>query len=384
MSAITVVQDQLSLPQVHQARRGLLVYFAFLIPISTLWYILDDTRILNDHYTLLMFTPAIASILTRLVLRESVKDVSFQFGGRRALVAIGFVVLFPILLALFTYVPFWLFGWAQLSLKGLIFPHLSTQPALDVTFNVLIMTVVGTIGLIPFTLGEELGWRGYMLTRLISAKIPWPIFVSGLIWGAWHLPLILGGLYDVTPNPVLGALIALLSATGYVYIISWVRLYSGSIWPAVLAHSAYNIVYNDTLGAATKGGAFLLGETGIISAIATIIIAVILYHFWPIQQPLLNPQQPLENIEHRQVAPGYLAVGLLLIAAGVLNGLLQGYLNLALCVCAGLGFLIYSLKRDTSWKLRARWQQVVLIVLLVLTVLSFLVELAQAILRFHF
>ncbi|MBV9616254.1 MAG: CPBP family intramembrane metalloprotease [Ktedonobacteraceae bacterium] len=385
MSAITVAQDQLSVTQVRKARRGLTVYFSILIPLSVVWYVLDDMRILNDHYTLLMFTPAISSILARLILREGVKDVSFQLGGRRGLAAIAFVVLFPILLALFTYIPFWLFGWAQLYPKGLIFSSLSAQPALDVTLNVLLLTVIGTAGVLPFAMGEELGWRGFMLTRMISAKIPWPIFVSGLIWGLWHFPLILGGLYDVTPNLLLGTLIALLSVLGYVYIISWVRLYSGSVWPAALAHAAFNIVYNDTFGAATKGGTYLLGETGLVSGIVIIVIAVLLYRFWPIRQPLLNPQQLLEDATPtRKVAPGYLAIGVLLIVSGAVSLLQHDYFILTTCVFAGLGFLVYSINPGISWKERARWQQVLLILLLTLTVLSFLLDLLQALLSIRF
>ncbi|MBV9712124.1 MAG: CPBP family intramembrane metalloprotease [Ktedonobacteraceae bacterium] len=385
MSAITVAQDQLSVTQVRKARRGLTVYFSILIPLSVVWYVLDDMRILNDHYTLLMFTPAISSILARLILREGVKDVSFQLGGRRGLAAIAFVVLFPILLALFTYIPFWLFGWAQLYPKGLIFSSLSAQPALDVTLNVLLLTVIGTAGVLPFAMGEELGWRGFMLTRMISAKIPWPIFVSGLIWGLWHFPLILGGLYDVTPNLLLGTLIALLSVLGYVYIISWVRLYSGSVWPAALAHAAFNIVYNDTFGAATKGGTYLLGETGLVSGVVIIVIAVLLYRFWPIRQPLLNPQQLLEDATPtRKVAPGYLAIGVLLIVSGAVSLLQHDYFILTTCVFAGLGFLVYSINPGISWKERARWQQVLLILLLTLTVLSFLLDLLQALLSIRF
>jgi hypothetical protein len=39
--------------------------------------------------------------------------------------------------------------------------------------------------------GEEIGWRGYMLTRLVDAGIPRPVLASGLIWGLWHVPVVL-------------------------------------------------------------------------------------------------------------------------------------------------------------------------------------------------
>ncbi len=43
--------------------------------------------------------------------------------------------------------------------------------------------------------GEEIGWHGYMLTRLVDAGVAKPILTSGLIWGLWHVPLILGEVY---------------------------------------------------------------------------------------------------------------------------------------------------------------------------------------------
>ena len=63
-----------------------------------------------------------------------------------------------------------------------------------------------TIAAISAT-GEEIGWRGYMLTRLVDAKIPRPILVSGLIWWGWHAPLILSGQYASGPYPALSALL---------------------------------------------------------------------------------------------------------------------------------------------------------------------------------
>jgi membrane protease YdiL (CAAX protease family) len=50
--------------------------------------------------------------------------------------------------------------------------------------------------------GEEIGWRGYMLTRLIDARVPAPILTSGIVWALWHLPLVLGGGYPVASSPV--------------------------------------------------------------------------------------------------------------------------------------------------------------------------------------
>ena len=64
--------------------------------------------------------------------------------------------------------------------------------------------------------GEEIGWRGYMLTRLIDAGVPAPVIVSGLIWGLWHVPLIVAGIiYGAHPSPALAVVLAVTLASGF-------------------------------------------------------------------------------------------------------------------------------------------------------------------------
>ena len=58
-----------------------------------------------------------------------------------------------------------------------------------------------------FTLGEELGWRGFLLPRLIRCGMgQWTaLVVSGTIWGIWRAPLVLQGL-NYPDHPRLGVL----------------------------------------------------------------------------------------------------------------------------------------------------------------------------------
>lgn len=62
-----------------------------------------------------------------------------------------------------------------------------------------VMLVFGALDACKYTAGEEIGWRGYMLTRLVDSGIKAPILISGLIWGLWHAPLILSGQYASGP-----------------------------------------------------------------------------------------------------------------------------------------------------------------------------------------
>ena len=42
-----------------------------------------------------------------------------------------------------------------------------------------------------FALGEEIGWRGYMLPRLLGRGVVPAMLLVGFLHGVWHLPLML-------------------------------------------------------------------------------------------------------------------------------------------------------------------------------------------------
>jgi membrane protease YdiL (CAAX protease family) len=130
------------------------------------------------------------------------------------------------------------------------------------------------------TAGEEIGWRGYMLTRLIVAGAPRPVLLSGFIWGLWHLPLIaVGFLYADHPSIVLATVVFLVSATSAGVVIAKVRLESGSIWPAIALHSSYNSVIQtayDPARAGENAPLWVGQEAGLLIALTLLVAAVVI------------------------------------------------------------------------------------------------------------
>ena len=89
-------------------------------------------------------------------------------------------------------------------------------------------------------LGEETGWRGYLLPALLPlGRLP-ALLLTGLIWAVWHLPLILLG-YEYPGAPRGLALLAfVVFCVGAGALLGWFRLRSNSILPAAVAHGAIN------------------------------------------------------------------------------------------------------------------------------------------------
>ena len=126
----------------------------------------------------------------------------------------------------------------QLAASGITELPVPIEALVAVQFiNILITALF--INLLP-ALGEEIGWRGWLLPKLLRFG-PWPaILLSGVIWGLWHAPLILLG-YNYPGTPGWLALLAMVGfSTIMGGIFGWLRLRGGSVWPAALAHSSLN------------------------------------------------------------------------------------------------------------------------------------------------
>jgi uncharacterized protein len=290
----------LSPPDLRRAaRRGLAVFFVIVVVLSGA---IEAYIIMNPEFfgTLLgvlalMWSPALASVIARLVLREGFSDVSFRFGGLRTLpwYALGLGV--PLAVGILAYGAAWLTG--LVGLQGSAGAFL-----VGLVSAATWITIYGFI----FTAGEEIGWRGYMLTRLIDAGVPRPVLVSGLIWAGWHLPLIFAGIYAAGPNPALSAVLFVVSVTSIAFVFARMRLETGSIWPVIFAHSAWNAIIQGPFDGATTGAnaALWTGESGILTVIVIVVVAVIVSRgSWTYIRSLPGRGVPLSQAHSPQPAP---------------------------------------------------------------------------------
>jgi len=142
---------------------------------------------------------------------------------------------------------------------------------LNLTVTILIFAVV--------FLGEEIGWRGYLLFRvaeLTSGRRA--ALVTGFFHAIFHLPLLLltttyqgeGKRWIVVPM-----VMVTLTLAGVWY--GWLRLWSGSIWPVSLSHSAFNNLMETAAGVAVVTSpatmAYVTTETGAVTMIIMVLVA---------------------------------------------------------------------------------------------------------------
>lgn len=100
--------------------------------------------------------------------------------------------------------------------------------------------LVGGVPTILLMFGEEWAWRGYLVPRLLPTGLPFTLLFSGLLWGVWHAPqLFIQYRFGIADGPFLVIFFAYLLAFGVV--LGWLRLASGSMWPAMIAHGFGNV-----------------------------------------------------------------------------------------------------------------------------------------------
>ncbi len=207
-----------------RARRGLTIFFSlvivFAVPFVGLVVVTGNPLWIFAY----MWSVALSSIIARLVQREGFADVSFRFGGRRTLTWVVIGLLVP------QVVGFVAFGFAWLT--GLA-PFVA--PPGGFWKGLLVASTIGTAVGVLTAAGEEIGWRGYMVIRLIDAGVRRPVLVSGVIWGLWHVPLIVTGvIYAEHPSRLVAILVFMVSATAAACVLARARLETGSIWPCIV------------------------------------------------------------------------------------------------------------------------------------------------------
>ena len=96
-------------------------------------------------------------------------------------------------------------------------------------------------------LGEEVGWRGYMMPRLkerfglLNGRL-----LGGVEWGIWHWPLMLlvGYEYgtDYLGAPLLGLVVWCVVCFALNTLLDWLYEKTGCIWVPAIAHGAFNAI----------------------------------------------------------------------------------------------------------------------------------------------
>jgi uncharacterized protein len=231
----------------------------------------------------LMWAPTVGAVVTRkVILRESLRGAEARLhpGNLRPYGVV--MILMPVMFTLaygFTV----LLGLGHLDLSLITFLAqihatgrlMGSQPPAPV---VIAGIVTGSVLIAPFinsafAFGEEYGWRGFLLPKLLPLG-RWPAhLIGGIIWGLWHAPLVVMG-FNYPGYPWTGIVwMCVLTTFLGIFESEWTLRYN-SILLASFIHGAFNSqVYGIWRVIVPDAHPLLGGFGGLIGLAALTVIA---------------------------------------------------------------------------------------------------------------
>lgn len=280
------------------------IYLAFVFVITYLYEYFFVIRFLRENpdntiasislrLAAAMFLPAAGVVFTRLVTGEGIKDTFIRFDLKEGKYKYYLLTWFmPSVLTLIgTVLYFMCFKSNYSSDMEYIIATLTKQGASGLTPDIMMKSaisqgltavVIGPVINCLTCFGEEWGWRGYLLPKLYGKSKPLLLMIiMGIIWGMWHLPLIIAGYNygtEYTGYPFLGVAAMILFCFSVGTLLSYATLKTGSCIPAVIGHGAVNSFSQFGIYFTKDGGKLLFGPmpTGFIAGIPCLIFAIIL------------------------------------------------------------------------------------------------------------
>jgi CAAX protease family protein len=230
-----------------------------------------------------MWSPALAAFATKRIFGERIRDLPWKWGPVRY-PWLGYVI--PIAYTLPVYLIVWFgglggfadaefakrtaeqFGWAN-------FP-----PALTLTLFVLLTATLGLVGKTSRALGEEIGWRGFLVPELAKVvSFPAVGIISGLMWAVYHYPVLLFADYNAATPPWYALSCFTVMVVADSFILAWLTLRSGSLWPAAIFHGSHNLFIQSIFTPLTRDTGpikYIIDEFGIGLVVTVTIAAIVL------------------------------------------------------------------------------------------------------------
>src|SRR5207245_2472696 len=236
---------------------------------AILWWLIVRAGSLGAHggaYVFaLMWCPGTSGLATRLIFQHNLRGEGWRgFFTRWSALA----YLLPLGYASVVYGIVWLTGLGRFD-------------SIRLHYTALYFLVFGSLQSLLSATGEELGWRGFLVPTLARTMSLTKVgLISGAIWAAWHVPLIVFADYNNGAPPAYSVLCFVVMVTSMGIPFAWLRLRSGSVWPAAILHASHNLFVQGFFDRATVDTGptrYLTSEFGAGLALAFVALA---WAFW--------------------------------------------------------------------------------------------------------
>lgn len=276
-------------PSPPQRLKPILLYVVIAFALSAIFY----TLIISSghlgggfglYVTGLMWCPGTAAIITTLILKRPLSALGWRWGRIKYNLQSYFI---PFLYALIAYLVIWVMNWGGFYNKEFVSQvaaALGMKTAPDWVLICVYLFLGGTIGMVRSSataLGEEIGWRGFLVPELYKRlDYTKTSLLTGIIWSVWHYPILLFADYNSGTPAWYGLSCFTVMVISISFVFTWYRLKSGSLWTGVLLHASHNLFIQSfftPLTSDTGHTKYYTDEFGIVLPVVCMCFAI---WFW--------------------------------------------------------------------------------------------------------
>jgi membrane protease YdiL (CAAX protease family) len=274
--------------QPARSRLQVLTYLVIVFAFSSFFYflILHSGSLGNGRglYVLgLMWCPALAGMLTLRLNGRSISDLGWKWGPPKYQVRSWYI---PILYTSIAYAIVWIFHFGAFgnpkyydSLTKTL--HLGGSPWISIVTGIALLGTYGMIGSVSSALGEEIGWRGFLVPELSkTTSFTVTSLISGVVWSLWHYPILIYGDYNAGTPTWYGLTCFTVMVISISFVFAWMRLKSGSLWTGAILHGSHNLYIQGIFTPLTRNTgktAWFIDEFGCVLPLVAIVFAI---YFW--------------------------------------------------------------------------------------------------------
>jgi membrane protease YdiL (CAAX protease family) len=284
--------------QPARSRVQVLTYLIIVLAFSSVFYFLilhsGSLRYGAGLYVLgLMWCPALAGMLTLRLNGRSISELGWKWGETKYQLQSWFI---PLLYASIAYLIVWIFGFggfgSQQYFDGLAKAmHLGGPTWVSVAVGIALTGTYGLLRGVTSALGEEIGWRGFLVPELSrTTSFTTTALVSGIVWSLWHYPVLIYGDYNAGTPTWYGLTCFTVMVVAISFVFAWMRLKSGSLWTGAILHGSHNLYVQSVFTPLTRDTGktkWYIDEFGCVLPLVAIAFAI---YFWSKRREL--PAQP--------------------------------------------------------------------------------------------
>lgn len=236
---------------------------------------------------LFMWAPAFAAIGTQRWYGESIREGCGLALGRLRWVLLAWIT--PVVLVAVTigfgstlpgvsfstdYTAYLLEAGLTREQAAVAVSQLEEMPVPPAVLFVIQGLVVGLTVNALAALGEELGWRGLLLSELAPLGF-WKLSIgTGAVWGIWHAPIILQG-HNFPDAPLAGIVVMTAATIAMAPVYTYLTIRARSVLAPTFLHGSFNGLGALSLVYLTGAGNLVTAPVGVAGIAAALFVTAL-------------------------------------------------------------------------------------------------------------